>query len=551
VRQVALHSASVRRDRDALPALIELLECESLHNRRAAAEALGRIGEPSAVPALLLAAGSPADRALEHSLTFALIEIADRQGTAKGLASPNLRTRRAALVALDQMPDGGLTSEITAPLLVADDPALAQTAAWIVGRHPEWGGALAGHFRRRLGTSALSAVERADLEMQLDRLASAPEIQELLADRLRDAAASPDERASALAAMARSGLKEIPVGWIAGLAEVLGGDEPALVAPAIVAVRALPIAPEHAGKLKEGLRQIAANAGTSDELRVAALAAMPGGLTEILPNALAFLLAQLDAERPMSTRAAAVEVLSKAHLAGEQLEQLAESLKIVGPMEIDRLLGAFEQSSDNEVGLKLLAALGDAPALSALRVETLKPRLAKFGPPIQKLAEALYARLEVGTTQQKARLEELLVSLPAGDIRRGQAVFNSKKAACASCHAIGYLGGRLGPDMTRIGQTRSDRDLLEAIVFPSASFVRSFEPVQVTTQDGRSFSGLLLKDAPDEVVLVKSPTEEYRINRDDIDEMLPGTVSIMPQGLDQQLSLRELSDLVAFLRACK
>jgi len=105
--------------------------------------------------------------------------------------------------------------------------------------------------------------------------------------------------------------------------------------------------------------------------------------------------------------------------------------------------------------------------------------------------------------------------------------------------------------MTRIGQTRSDRDLLEAIVFPSASFVRSFEPVQVTTQDGRSFSGLLLKDSPDEVVLVKSPTEEYRIARDDIEEMLPGTVSIMPQGLDQQLTLQELSDLVAFLRACK
>ncbi|HVC98317.1 MAG TPA: c-type cytochrome, partial [Pirellulales bacterium] len=175
----------------------------------------------------------------------------------------------------------------------------------------------------------------------------------------------------------------------------------------------------------------------------------------------------------------------------------------------------------------------------------------KFGPPIQKLAEALYARLEVGATQQKARLEELLASLPEGEIRRGQAVFNGKKAACASCHAIGYLGGRLGPDMTRIGQTRSDRDLLEAIVFPSASFVRSFEPVQVTTQDGRSFSGLLLKDSPDEVVLVKSPTEEYRIARDDIEEMLPGTVSIMPQGLDQQLTLQELSDLVAFLRACK
>jgi len=551
VRQVAIHSASVWRDRQAQPRLIELLECESWHNRRAAAEALGRTGEQAAVAALLAAAGSPADRVLEHSLTFALIEIADRQGTAKGLASSNSLTRRAALVALDQMPDGGLTAEITAPLLEADDPALKQAAAWIAGRHPQWGGALAGHFRRRLGTADLPAAERADLERQLARLASAAEIQDLLSDRLRNAAALPEERASALAAMARSGLKEIPLGWIAGLAEVLGGDEPALIALAVVTARALPIVPEQAGKLKGSLLKIAADSGAPDELRVAALAAVPGGLTEVSPDALAFLLDQLDAERTTSTRAAAVEVLSKAHMAGAQLDQLAESLKIVGPMEIDRLMGAFEQSGDEEVGVKLLAALGEAPALSALRVETLKPRLAKFGPPIQKLAEALYARLEVGATQQKARLEELLASLPEGEIRRGQAVFNGKKAACASCHAIGYLGGRLGPDMTRIGQTRSDRDLLEAIVFPSASFVRSFEPVQVTTQDGRSFSGLLLKDSPDEVVLVKSPTEEYRIARDDIEEMLPGTVSIMPQGLDQQLTLQELSDLVAFLRACK
>ncbi|HUY33109.1 MAG TPA: PVC-type heme-binding CxxCH protein [Pirellulales bacterium] len=551
VRQAAIHSASVRRDHAALPELIELLGGPSRQNRRAAAEALGRIGDQAAVPALLAAAGSAADRAIEHSLTFALIEIADRNATAQGLASSNLLTRRAALVALDQMPDGGLTAEIAAPFLESEDAKLNQTAAWIVGHHPGWGGALAGHFRRRLGTSALPAAERAELEGQLARLASAVEIQDLLSARLRDTTASREERPSALAAMARSGLKDIPAGWIAGLAEILSGGDSALVAPAVATVRALGIAPERAGQLKPALLKIAAAADAPDELRVAALAAMPGGLAEVSADALAFLLAQLDAERAVSTRAAAVEVLSKARLAREQLDQLADSLKIVGPMEIDRLLGAFEQSGDEQFGVKLLSALGDAPALSALRVETLKPRLAKFGPSVQKLAEALYARLEVGTAQQKARLEELLASLPAGEIRRGQAVFNGKKAACASCHAIGYLGGRLGPDMTRIGQTRSDRDLLEAIVFPSASFVRSFEPVLVTTQDGRSFSGLLLKDASDEIVLVKSPTEEYRIARDDIDEMLPGTVSIMPQGLDQQLSLQELSDLVAFLRACK
>ena len=52
--------------------------------------------------------GEPTDRFLEHSLTFALIEIADREGTAAGLAEQEPLIRRAALTALDQMDGGGL-----------------------------------------------------------------------------------------------------------------------------------------------------------------------------------------------------------------------------------------------------------------------------------------------------------------------------------------------------------------------------------------------------------------------------------------------------------
>ncbi len=57
VRQAALHSTSVWRDRDAVPLLIEILKKPSLPNRRAAAEALGRIGDKDAVPGLLGGAG--------------------------------------------------------------------------------------------------------------------------------------------------------------------------------------------------------------------------------------------------------------------------------------------------------------------------------------------------------------------------------------------------------------------------------------------------------------------------------------------------------------
>src|SRR5262249_52326303 len=88
-RQAALHSIAVHRDAGALAAVVKLLDSSSPHNRRAAAEALGRKGKAEAVSHLLKALATPADRMLEHSLTFALIEIADRDTTAAGVLSPN------------------------------------------------------------------------------------------------------------------------------------------------------------------------------------------------------------------------------------------------------------------------------------------------------------------------------------------------------------------------------------------------------------------------------------------------------------------------------
>ena len=181
----------------------------------------------------------------------------------------------------------------------------------------------------------------------------------------------------------------------------------------------------------------------------------------------------------------------------------------------------------------------------------MKPLLEKFPATVQEQGQALLAKLNVDLEKQKAHLEELLTSLPKGDIRRGQAIFNSPKTACASCHKIGYVGGLVGPDLTSIGQARTERDLLESVVYPSASFVRSYEPMVVATKSGDEYSGVIKKDAPDEIVLATGPNTEIRIARSDVTEMRPGTVSIMPQGLDEQISRQELADLVAFLKGTK
>jgi putative membrane-bound dehydrogenase-like protein len=547
VRQAALHSVSVWRDHVALPALLQMLRGKSAHNRRAAAEALGRLGDRAAVPATLEAVGQPADRALEHSLTFALIEIADRTATEVGLASKEPRTRRAALVALDQMEGGGVKAENVVAELASPEPALKQAAAWVVGHHPEWGASLAGYFRKRLAAKEPRAA-REELAAQLARFTAAPAVRKLLAERLAAAAAGLDERRTALRAMALSPPRPTPDDWVDALVQVLAAGK--LVPESVAAARAMVLTPKRSAKLIAELLRVG-ESKLDDEVRLAALAAVPGGLAVVNPLLFDFLCERIDREEPVVVRALAAEVLARARLRRDQLEVLTGSLKVVGPMEVERLLDAFGRSTDPVVGAKLVAALKAAPVKSSLRTETLKPRLAKFGPKVAKEAEALYAALDVDAAKQKARLEELMAFVKGGDARRGQGVFNSAKAACYSCHAIGYRGGKVGPDLTNIGKIRSERDLLEAIVFPSASFVRSYEPVLVRTTRGKVHNGIVRKNTPEEVVLVLNATEEVRIARKDIEEMVPSKVSIMPAGVDQLLTPRELADLVAFLKVVR
>jgi putative heme-binding domain-containing protein len=109
----------------------------------------------------------------------------------------------------------------------------------------------------------------------------------------------------------------------------------------------------------------------------------------------------------------------------------------------------------------------------------------------------------------------------------------------------------VGPDLTKIGATRSELDLLEAVVFPSASFVRGFEPYVIHTRSGQSHSGVIRRETADAMILATGPATEVRILRSAIEEIEPGKVSVMPEGLERQLSARELADLIAYLRTLK
>jgi putative membrane-bound dehydrogenase-like protein len=545
----ATHVVSLHRDREAVPGLRKLLEHRSPHVRRVAAEALGRIGDVTAVPAILEAlTEETTDRVLEHSLTYALIEIGDQAQTASGLQHKHPRVQRAAMVALDQMKSDRLTPGPVLAALDSPDASLREAAWWILRRHPGWATALVPGLRERLSKD-IGRLEHDALVAKLARLSANPDVQKLIAEVARgEGVADPAASQVALQAMARSGLRTIPPVWVDALEYALTrGNTP----HAILAVRSFPAGKDFPPKLADALRRVGESDGATG-MTLAALAAVPGGLPEVSPRLFDFLIGRFGRhEDKPSYIPEAAGILGRARLTPEQLVSVAKSLSSVPPMERGKLLEAFARSTDETAGRALVAALMDPAVRPSVRQEQIKPILDKYPPTVKDEAAKLYAALDADRAGEREKLEELLAQMTDGDIRRGQVVFNSTRAACITCHQMGYLGGKIGPDLTKIGGVRSERDLLEAIVFPSASFVRSYEPVKVVTLDGRAFQGILKRDAPDEVVLTVSATEEVRIPRADIDELTPGTVSVMPSGLDQQLTRQELADLLAFLKASK
>jgi putative membrane-bound dehydrogenase-like protein len=549
VRHAALNLVSLHRDAASEPKLLAILASDTPANRRVAAEALGRIGNRSAVAPLLAASAAADDRMLQHAIIFALIELGDPDATRVGLTSSDYRTQAAALIALDQMSDGRLDPSKVVSRLDSPDAGLRESVQWVLFRHPQWGEYLADWFSQQLADLSDGARSSADatLEDLLVAFSSNPTVEETMATQLRLQDSSETARRLVLSAMARSKLTAAPTTWLKALAELINDPNPRLLSDAVAAIQALPPPNQANIDLNKTLARVTDDSRLPMELRVQALAIISGSLPNLNKSQFALLVNCCSEESPLVSRSAAADAISTARLSTEQLEVLCDLVKAARPLEINQLISPFVNSTDDELGIHLLTSLKEAKSLPALRIDALRETLKKYGPKVQQGINELHALLNVDLEGQRQRIADLLPQISRGDVRRGQSVFYSSKAACSACHRMGYAGGLTGPDLTLIGKTRTRRDLLESIVFPSLSFVRSFEPVVVVTSDGRVLNGLIRDKTTTEVVLATGPNQEVRLSLNDVDEIQPSNISIMPAGLDKQLSLQEIADVIAFL----
>jgi putative heme-binding domain-containing protein len=170
---------------------------------------------------------------------------------------------------------------------------------------------------------------------------------------------------------------------------------------------------------------------------------------------------------------------------------------------------------------------------------------------VRQRIERLIEAQRQGKASIQKEVADKLKALPEGDRLRGLQVFRSSQAGCSGCHAIGYVGGRIGPELSRIGSTRSKEDLLEAILYPSARLEQGYRTIRVLTTDGQVFQGLPVRQDSQSVELLLQVDRSIRIETETIETIQPGEISVMPAGIDRLLSPQQLADLLELLQQAK
>jgi putative membrane-bound dehydrogenase-like protein len=541
VRQAAVASTTTTRDPQAVGQLMAMVRQDEPPIRREAATALGRIGSREAVPALLDAARNEADRLLDHAVTYALIELNDRQATLAGLTDPHPSVRRAALVALDQMDSGGLTRDLVAPLLDTDDQRLRQAAIDVITRHKSWAGELVEHLRAWLTVADTDpehlAVARGALAAFLDE----PDVRQLVGELLRDGRLTPEGRAVVLAVIARASLDELPAEWVTGLEKLLSGNDPEVCLQALAAIANQP------GPFVKALNRLVHQAELEQSIRQSAAIGLARGGQPIDETTWQLLIASLDAAIAPLERLRAAQAIGAARLSPTQIEELIGLVERVGPLELPALVHAFESHGDVTQGERLLAALARSPGLGSLSSQRLEKLLSGYSDMVRQAARDLIVPDREDRAAIEAELAALESQLRDGDANRGREIFFGAKAACAACHTAGGQGGQIGPDLTKIAAIRTRRDLLEAVSFPSLSLARGYESYSIETTDGLAYTGVIYRETPEAVWLRTADRAEVRLERSRVEQMAASTQSIMPQGLMKLLAPEERNDLIAFL----
>ena len=134
-----------------------------------------------------------------------------------------------------------------------------------------------------------------------------------------------------------------------------------------------------------------------------------------------------------------------------------------------------------------------------------------------------------------------------GDPAAGLVVF---KKVCANCHRVGTTGHAVGPDLQSV-QNKSPEDLLISILDPNRDVQPNYYVYGAVTEQGKVVNGIIVNDSTNSITLRAAEAKEQTVLRRNLESLTSTRVSLMPEGVEKDLSIKQSADLISFIKSLR
>ena len=305
------------------------------------------------------------------------------------------------------------------------------------------------------------------------------------------------------------------------------------------------------------LNALAADASKPSTLRLKALLALSSSGSTLSAPAFKLLTELLVDPASPGLRMDAATRLANTQLSAEQWDAYLAILPTTGPLEQNELLVALALPSvyknvNAGLGRKIATAFSQSPLLGTFSPDLVRKAFGFLPREVYEILEPSFDAALVANDAKKERMGVLaLAAAKKGDAANGKRNFEAGKGACIACHRIGNVGNEVGPNLSKIGGIRGERELIESILFPSNNIARDYDLNSFQMTDGTSVLGLIKGRSAEGVTIVEASGQKRLLPQEAIAATTQLTTSLMPSGLDAMFSEQELLDLVAWLRSLK
>lgn len=164
-------------------------------------------------------------------------------------------------------------------------------------------------------------------------------------------------------------------------------------------------------------------------------------------------------------------------------------------------------------------------------------------PEISKRARKIFA-VATNASREAVLKKYQTIDLKRGNIERGSIVFEKQ---CAACHRLNGKGYVVGPDLAALTD-QSKSHLLTSLLDPNKAVDGRYASYLAVTDDGRIHTGILVSEQSNSITLKGQKGKLQRILRTQLEELQNTGKSLMPEGLEREISLESMADLLVFIQ---